>query len=207
MAATVGVALVGTASLALAQLGHHDGVASVAIATAVGLGLLAWARREGLRPVAGIPELVLAGTHRAGQPVPVATGLPVCVRRQGPGDLRRARPRHRPRRRRGARRPRAGGGPPGGAVRARSPPPRRLDRGRRALDVPVLPLLLVVDSHGGRPDRRTRRLPPERAPRRAVRRGPDARGSPGVRAADRGDRGRAPRHLAPAGVADEVPDH
>ncbi len=41
------------------------------------------------------PGARAGGTHRAGQPVPVATRLPVCVRRQGSGDLRRARPRHR----------------------------------------------------------------------------------------------------------------
>jgi len=59
--ATVGVALVGTASLALAQLGHHNGIVAVAIGAAALLGIAALAYRGGLRPALGVPELILAG--------------------------------------------------------------------------------------------------------------------------------------------------
>ena len=207
MAATVGVALVGTASLALAQLGHHDGLASVAIATVVGLGLLALARREGLRPVAGIPELVLVGLIALASLFMSLPGFPYAYADKDPGiyvvhALAIARE--------------------GDAVLddpvlaadlpgAQSAPGARLPGVWTEGDAHSTSQFFhffssltatavdLTDERG--------RLPPERAPRRAVRRRADARGAPRLRAADRGHRGRAPRHLAPAGVADEVPDH
>ena len=77
---------------------------------------LPWPAGRGSDPSPASPSSCWWDSSRSASLFLSSPRLPVRVRRQGPGDLRRACPCHRPRRRRGARRSRAGGGPAGGAV-------------------------------------------------------------------------------------------
>lgn len=85
MAATIAIALLGTASLALAQLGEHDGLASVGIAGVALVGLLVLARRHGLHLVRGTPELLLVGAVALVSLVMSVPGFPYAYADKDPG--------------------------------------------------------------------------------------------------------------------------
>lgn len=83
--AAAGVASVGTASLALAQIGRHDGWAALALGALPVLGLVWLARREGVRVRNPLPDLALAGALGVLSLLMFLPGAPYAYADKDPG--------------------------------------------------------------------------------------------------------------------------